>query len=108
MRRCRRDESVGVGGRVYSRSADDTGALAAEPWVVFPTTPPPSDEDLVDQLVGLVQVLVGETVVEVDTSLGDAELAAALASLQPFDLDAELARVAAEAEAMWNEGMPVG
>jgi len=58
--------------------------------------------------IGLVQVLVGETVVEVDTSLGDAELAAVLASLQPFDLDAELARVAAEAEAMWNEGMPVG
>jgi hypothetical protein len=56
----------------------------------------------------MVQVLVGETVVQVDTSLGEADLAAALTSLQPFDLDAELARVSAEAEAMWNEDMPVG
>lgn len=59
--------------------------------------------------IGLVQVLVGETVVvEVDTSLEGDELAAAVASLQPFDLDAELARVSAEAEATWNEGMPLG
>jgi hypothetical protein len=57
---------------------------------------------------GMVQVLVGETVVEVDTSLGETDLAAALTSLQPFDLDAELARVSAEAEAMWQEGFAVG
>jgi hypothetical protein len=44
-----------------------------------------------------VEVLVGETVVQFDTTYrGD--LAAMVASIQPFDLDAELARVAALAE----------
>jgi hypothetical protein len=57
---------------------------------------------------GLVQALVGDTVVEIDTSLGADMVTAALTSLQPFDLDAELARISAEAEAMWNEDMPVG
>ncbi|HET6954813.1 MAG TPA: hypothetical protein VFI47_30910 [Acidimicrobiales bacterium] len=52
---------------------------------------------------GLVQVLVGDTVVEVDTTLGDDVVTAALTSLAPLDLDAEIARVAAEAEGMWAE-----
>jgi hypothetical protein len=62
------DESVGVGGRVYSRFADDTGALAAEPWVVFPTTPPPSDEDLVDQLVWMAAPMDDMGEIELDES----------------------------------------
>lgn len=45
------DETVGVGGKIYARYADDTGALAAEPWVVYPSTPPPPDEEIVDELV---------------------------------------------------------
>jgi hypothetical protein len=44
-----------------------------------------------------VEVLVGETVVQFDTTYTD-DLPAIVASIQPFDLDAELARVAGLAE----------
>jgi hypothetical protein len=57
----------------------------------------PSREDY-----GFVEVLVGETVVQFDTSYTD-ELPAMVASIQPFDLDAELARLAPLAEQMWND-----
>jgi hypothetical protein len=57
----------------------------------------PSREDY-----GFVEVLVGETVVQFDTSYTD-DLPAMVASIQPFDLDAELARLAPLAEQMWND-----
>jgi hypothetical protein len=50
---------------------------------------------------GITEVLVGDTVAQIDTSYS-AELPAMVASIQPFDLDAELARLAADAEAMWS------
>jgi hypothetical protein len=57
-----------------------------------------------------VEVLVGETVVQFDTTYTD-DLPAMVASIQPFDLDAELARLAPLAEQTWNAGWssaPVG
>ncbi len=57
----------------------------------------PSREDY-----GFVEVLVGETVVQFDTTY-TSELPAMVASIQPFDLDAELARLAPLAEQMWND-----
>ena len=44
----------------------------------------------------------GETVVQFDTTY-TSELPAMVASIQPFDLDAELARLAPLAEQMWND-----
>lgn len=55
----------------------------------------PSREDF-----GFVEVLVGDTVVQFDTTYTD-DLPAMVASIQPFDLDAELARVAPLAEESW-------
>jgi hypothetical protein len=49
-----------------------------------------------------VEILVGETVVQFDTTY-TSELPAMVASIQPFDLDAELARLAPLAEQMWND-----
>ena len=48
-----------------------------------------------------LQVLVGDTVVRLDVSPAEEELAALVPSFQPFDLDAELARLNAAAEAAW-------
>jgi hypothetical protein len=89
---------------VYLMSADCAQAEDAAPFVSGDY----GDLPVREAANGLVQALVGDTVVEVDTSLGDDMVTAALTSLQPFDLDAELARISAEAEAMWNEDMPVG
>ena len=52
----------------------------------------------------LPAVLVGDTVVQFSTSYGDDVLAALVASLAPIDLDAEVARTAAYAEASWEGG----
>jgi hypothetical protein len=49
-------------------------------------------------------VLVGDTVVQFDTSYGDDVLAALIATLAPIDLDAEVARTAVYAEASWEGG----
>jgi hypothetical protein len=57
------------------------------------------------EIDGFVEVLVGETVLQFDTSY-TSELPAIVASIQPFDLDAELARVAPLAEGTWySQGM---
>jgi hypothetical protein len=48
---------------------------------------------LVREVDGLLEVQVGTTVVQFDTTFED-ELPAMVASLQPFDLDAEIARIA--------------
>jgi len=52
----------------------------------------------------LPAVLVGDTVVQFDTSYGHDVLAALIATLAPIDLDAEVARTAAYAEASWEGG----
>lgn len=54
---------------------------------------------------GIVEVLVGDTVVQIDTTF-TAELPAMVASIQPFDLDAEIARLTALAEEMWGGTPP--
>jgi hypothetical protein len=59
------------------------------------------------QVGGLVEVLVGETVVQIDTTYR-AELPGIVASIQPFDLAAEVARLAIAGEEWWNEEMATG
>lgn len=49
---------------------------------------------------GVVEVRIGDTVVRIDTTFTP-DLPAIVASIRPFDLDAELARVAALAEDTW-------
>jgi len=51
---------------------------------------------------GFTEVLVGETVVQFDTTYVG-QLPAMVASIQPFDLDAELDRTGALNERMWND-----
>jgi hypothetical protein len=53
---------------------------------------------------GSVEVMVGDTVVQFDTSYDD-ELAAMVASLAPFDLDAELARTGEIAQQLYEDGL---
>ena len=50
---------------------------------------------------GLLEVLMGGTVVQFDTTYAVDE--ALVASIQPFDLDAELARTGELNEQMWND-----
>lgn len=52
---------------------------------------------------GVVEVRMGDTVVQIDTTY-TADLPDIVASIEPFDLDAELARVAASAEEWWYGG----
>ena len=49
---------------------------------------------------GLIEILVGDTVVQFDTTY-TADLPTMVASIQPFDLDAEVARTSALAEQTW-------
>ena len=58
---------------------------------------------LVRDAEGLLEVLVGDTVVQIDTSHQGETLAALVTSIQPFDLDAEIARLSALAEEMWHD-----
>lgn len=52
---------------------------------------------------GTLEVLVGDTVVQIDTSYEGETLAALVTSIQPFDLDAEIARLSVLAQEMWND-----
>jgi hypothetical protein len=52
----------------------------------------------VREVGGVTEVLVGDTVAQVDTTYRDDVLAALVTSLQPFDLDAEIARLNVEAQ----------
>jgi hypothetical protein len=52
---------------------------------------------------GDLEVLVGDTVVHIDTSYEGETLAALVTSIQPFDLDAEIARLSALAQEMWSD-----
>jgi hypothetical protein len=52
---------------------------------------------------GTLEVLVGDTVVQIDTSYEGETLAALVTSIQPFDLDAEIARLSALAQEMWSD-----
>ena len=52
---------------------------------------------------GVVEVRIDDTVVQIDTTYTD-DLPAMVASIEPFDLDAELARVAVLAEDTWYRG----
>lgn len=58
--------------------------------------------------MGMVEVLVGDTVVRIDTTYEGGTLAALVASIQPFDLDAEIERLSALAQDVWSGGMPIG
>jgi hypothetical protein len=55
----------------------------------------------------LLEVLVGDTVVQIDTSYQGEALAALVRSIQPFDLDAEIARLSLLAQEMWDD-LPLG
>ncbi|MGH9216779.1 MAG: hypothetical protein ACRDZS_11025 [Acidimicrobiales bacterium] len=57
---------------------------------------------------GMLEVLVGDTVVRIDTTYEGETLAALVTSIQPFDLDAEIERLWARAEEMWPMTMPTG
>jgi hypothetical protein len=57
---------------------------------------------------GILEVLVGDTVVQIDTTYDGETLAALVNSIQPFDLDAEIARLSALAEEMWNDPAAAG
>jgi hypothetical protein len=47
---------------------------------------------------GMLEVLVGDTVVRIDTTYDGETLAASVTSIKPFDLDAEIARLSARAD----------
>jgi hypothetical protein len=68
-----------------------------------PFTPGRYGETLSRASEGGWDVLFGDTVVQIDSSLGEAELASVVASLAPFDLNAEIAALNArmEAEGGW-------
>ncbi len=57
---------------------------------------------------GVLEVLSGDTVVQIDTSYEGETLATLVTSIQPFDLDAEIERLSAVAEEMWPAGMAIG
>ena len=52
---------------------------------------------------GTTEVLIGDTVVQIDTTYA-AELPGVVASIEPFDLDAEVTRLTTLAEEMWRSG----
>ncbi|HET6664316.1 MAG TPA: hypothetical protein VFG94_08660 [Acidimicrobiales bacterium] len=51
--------------------------------------------------MGVLEVLVGDTVVRIDTTYEGETLAALVTSIEPFDLDAEIERLSALADEAW-------
>lgn len=56
----------------------------------------------------VLEVLVGDTVVQIDTTYEGETLAALVASIEPFDLDAEIERLSALVDESWPVSMPAG
>jgi hypothetical protein len=60
------------------------------------------------EAMGTLEVLVGDTVVSIDTTYEGETLAALVRSIRPFDLDAEIERLSARADEVWPGAMPIG